>query len=443
MDLLDRLLKRQKLDADLFIHRMFLADHSITLAGYTSLIDLPQTIKMLQVQANHAISAEQPLFALGSGIGDCLSQEDEQAVVDAMAEGNLIVFVVSSDFCIKLIPVPRTLSRSIEAPTAENVLRGSISAFIEDLDTNVGILKKHVLSDNLRTHSYWIGKNQRRRAILLYMEGQVPPSFLNPIIQQIESNLDKDIPNLLAFSKLLGFSKWTLISRFNTTELPENVASALRVGKVVLFLDRFPFALILPNLLMDMFAEENDRNFPLFFMIIIRFLRVVGLLTNMLIPGLYVALVSVNPDVLRIEMALSIASSRIAVPYPAMIETLLLLVILELILEASIRLPKTIGPTITMVGGIILGQAVVQAKLVSNILIIILAATTIASFTVIGFHNAISIRISKYLLLILSAIYGVLGLFVGIVVVCAYLASVSSFGFPYVYRWKARGDSDG
>lgn len=322
MDLLDRLLKRQKLDADLFIHRMFLADHSITLAGYTSLIDLPQTIKLLQVQANHAISAEQPLFA-------------------------------------------------------------------------------------------------------------------------IESNLDKDIPNLLAFSKLLGFSKWTLISRFNTTELPENVASALRVGKVVLFLDRFPFALILPNLLMDMFAEENDRNFPLFFMIIIRFLRVVGLLTNMLIPGLYVALVSVNPDVLRIEMALSIASSRIAVPYPAMIETLLLLVILELILEASIRLPKTIGPTITMVGGIILGQAVVQAKLVSNILIIILAATTIASFTVIGFHNAISIRISKYLLLILSAIYGVLGLFVGIVVVCAYLASVSSFGFPYVYRWKARGDSDG
>lgn len=92
-----------------------------------------------------------------------------------------------------------------------------------------------------------------------------------------------------------------------------------------------------------------------------------------------------------------------------------------------------------MVGGIILGQAVVQAKLVSNILIIILAATTIANFTVIGFHNATTIRLAKYLLLVLSALYGVLGLFVGLVIICAYIANVNTFGIPYVNRWRARG----
>ncbi|WNC12619.1 spore germination protein [Brevibacillus brevis] len=443
MDLLEYLQTRQKQDADLFLHRMVLIDHTVTLAGYTSLIDLPQTMMLLQQQYQNAIAADQPLIALGNGMGECLNDADEPAVVSAMSEGNLIILHELSGYCMKITPVHRTLSRSIEAPSTENVVRGSISAFNEDLDTNIGIVKTHVMSDKLRMHSYWFGKVQRRRAMLLFMEGQTNPAFLDAVTRRVESRLDRDIPNLLALSKALGFPKWTLVTRYNTTELPENVASALGAGKVVLFLDRFPFAMILPSLMMDMFVEENDRNYPLFFLIAFRLLRIVGVLVNMLMPGLYVALVSVNPDVLRIELALSIARSRVDVPYPAIIETLLLLVTLELILEASIRLPKTIGPTITMVGGIILGQAVVQAKLVSNILIIILAATTIASFTVIGFHNAISIRISKYLLLILSAVYGVLGLFVGIVVVCAYLASVSTFGIPYLYHWKARDQSDG
>ena len=368
---------------------------------------------------------------------------DEQAVFAALSEGNLVVLLESSDFCMKIIPVSRTLSRSIEAPRTENVLRGSISAFNEDIETNIGILKKHVLSDKLRIRSYWFGNERRRRAFLLYMEGRTKPSFLQAITERIESHLDQEIPDLGALSRVLGFPKWSLIPRFNTSELPQNASTALGQGKVILFLDRFPFAIVLPSLLTDMFAAESDRNFPLFIIIAIRFLRIIGVLVNMVMPGLYVALVSVNPDVLRIELALSIAGSREGVPYPAIIETLLLLIVLELALEASIRLPNTIGPTITMVGGIILGQAVVEAMLVSNVLIIILAATTIASFTVIGFHNAVFIRIPKYLFLILSAIYGVMGIFVGIVIVCAYLASVSTFGIPYVHRWRSKENADG
>ncbi|MBB6673433.1 spore germination protein [Cohnella nanjingensis] len=422
---------------------MFLTQQPVMLAGYKSLIDLPHTLMLLQQQAQNAIAAERPLFALGSGIGDCISPTEELKVIEAMSEGNLIILSESSDLCIKIVPISRTLSRAIEAPTTENVIRGSVSAFNEDLDTNIGLIKKHVHSEKLRTQSYRFEKGQRRQAILLYMEGQTNPSFLNALKRRIESNLGNNIPNLQALNKLLGFPVWTLISRFNTTELPENAAYALEKGKVVLFLDRFPFAIILPSMITDMFAVANDRNFPLFFMITMRLLRTIGVLANMLMPGLYVALVSVNPDVLRIELALSIASSRVGVPYPAIVETLLLLLVLELILEASIRLPKTIGPTITMVGGIILGQAVVNAKLVSNILIIILAATTIASFTVVGFHNSIFIRISKYLILILSALYGVLGLFAGVVVVCVYLASVNTFGIPYLYQPKARENSDG
>lgn len=443
MELLDRLREKQMQDADLFLNRVFLDEYPVTLAGYKSLIDLPQTMKLLQLQAQNDVASRYPEWALSGGAGEWIKQDDLPKVFEAIAEGNLIIVPDNSDPCIRLTPISRMLTRSIEAPATENVLRGSISAFNEDLDTNIGILKKHVISDQLRMTTYRLGKEQRRQASLLYMEPLTNASFLKALIHRIESKSAIDIPDLQSLSAMLGFPKWSLVTRFNTTELPENAAAELGKGKVVMFLDRFPFAIVLPSLVMDMFVSDNDRNYPLFFMHAIRLLRIVGVLTNMLMPGVYVALVSVNPDVLRIELALSIAGSRIGVPYPAIVETILLLVILELILEASIRMPKSIGPTITMVGGIILGQAVVEARLVSNVLIIILAATTIASFTVIGFHNAISIRISKYLILILSALFGVLGLFAGLVVISAYLASLTSFGIPYLSLPRMKERSDG
>ncbi|MDG0813508.1 spore germination protein [Cohnella rhizosphaerae] len=292
-------------------------------------------------------------------------------------------------------------------------------------------------SDMLRVRSYSLGQRQRRKTVLLYAEGKIHAQLLQSIMEKIEKLPDTDIPDLQALSVLLGFSKWALITRFNTSELPQEAAFALEQGKAVILLDRFPFALVLPSLLSDLFVSQNDRNFPVIFMFTFRILRVIGVLVNVLLPGLYVALVSVNPEVLRIEIALSIAGSREGVPYPALVETLLLLLILELTLESAIRMPTTIGPTVTMVGGIILGQAVVQAKLVSNVLIIILAASTIANFTVIGFQNATALRLCKYLLLVLSAMFGVLGLFLGIVVICAYFGHVSTFGVPYLSRWKA------
>ncbi|WP_279326186.1 spore germination protein [Bacillus litorisediminis] len=151
-------------------------------------------------------------------------------------------------------------------------------------------------------------------------------------------------------------------------------------------------------------------------------------------------MVSVNPEVLRIELALSVAQSREGVPYPALVEIIMLLIILELIMEASVRLPKSIGPTITMVGGIILGQAAVEAKLVSNLLIIILAATTIANSTVVGFQNSNSIRLFKYLIVLMASMFGILGILAGIFIICTYLASVKTFGIPFINLSSSKGE---
>ncbi|MHA6484773.1 spore germination protein [Paenibacillus sp. strain BS8-2] len=436
---------KQKIGMNVDMRHQYLtfADLEIEILGLSSLLDFTATLTHIQNQVHHDRRMDLDMNTIMTNLGNIEHEPTEEKLFSSILRGDLILKFVLAETIVILTPVNRVLSRSIETPLTENVLRGPSSAYTEDMDTNIGLTRRQLASEHLQVNSFLLGTTQQKRLILMCCGDVVDRSLLDNVMAMIEQNKTMDIRNLQELSLALGFSKWSLITKFNTSELPQEAETALRKGKVVLFLDRMPFAIILPSLIWDMFAIENDRSFPVIFMYLIRVLRIIGVLINILIPGLYVALVSVNPDVLRIELALSIAKSRLDVPYPSLVETLLLLVILELILEASIRLPKSIGPTLTMVGAIILGQAVVSAKLVSNLLIIILAATTIAASVVVGFHNSITIRMFKYLLVVLSAIYGVIGLLAGLFLICAYMASISSFGIPYVHLMKPRSEQNG
>lgn len=443
MTIMQNLKKRAGVNADMRYQRLTLSDLQVELIGLTSLIDLATTLNHIQHQVHQGRSMGLSVDQVMINLGVVEHHPTEEKLLMSLLRGDLIARFEAVDTIVIVAPVSRMLSRTIEPPTSENVLRGPASAFNEDIDTNIGLVRRHVASEHLHIRSYLLGTAQQKRLILMCSDDVVDIRLRDNILSMLDQNKAMDIHNLQDLSLALGFSKWSLVTKFNTSELPQEVENALNKGKVVLFLDRMPFAIIMPSLIWDMFAVENDRSFPLVFMYLIRFLRVTGVMMNILIPGLYVALVSVNPDVLRIELAMTIAKSRIDVPYPSLIETLLLLIILELTLEASIRLPKSIGPTLTMVGGIVLGQAVVSAKLVSNLLIIILAATTIATSAVVGFHNSVTIRLFKYVLVLLSAVYGILGLLAGLFLVCAYMASLTTFGIPYLHIMKPRSEPNG
>lgn len=424
---------------DFFLQRDYLNEIPVVLMGFLTLIDITESRETLHLYLTHStISTNNSVDALMSMLGDVV-ENDLNTIAASIVEGKLIIHFENDNKYVVMQPVPKLLSRFFEPPTNENVVQGPLSAFVEDIDQNIGVLRKQLNTESLRVKSFSVGNNEKKRISLLYSEGQADMDLVNNVIRQLESNLDKDVNNLQHLSRTMGFSAWGPISKFNTTELPQEAAQSLRAGKVALFVDRLPFALVLPNLLWDMFALENDRNYPMPLMLTLRFLRIIGVLMTLIFPALYVALVAVNPEVLRIELALAVSQSRNSVPYPALVEILFVLIILELIIEASIRLPRSIGATITMVGGIILGQAIVAAKLVSYLLIIILAATTIANSTVVGFQNSLSIRIFKYVIVILAAIYGLIGMLAGIVLVCAYIASLSTFGVSYLQINMTKG----
>lgn len=425
---------------DFFQIEQQLGEIPVVFLGLMSLVDFPKTLQAIQEQYSASVLNRETTDQLLHGIGE-LKKKDKHKITSLILEGKVIIYIKKEqEFVLTVDPISQTLNRSIEPPTNENILQGPLSSFNEDINTNVGILRKQIVSEKLQVRSYSIGTDQKRSLSLVYHENRVNSNLLHKILNQIEKNQDQELNNAQDVTKLMGISFWSVVSHFKSTESPQEASMSLYKGRIILFVDRIPFALVLPSALWDMFATENDRNFPFPLMVSIRTLRIIGLLITLIVPGLYVALVSVNPEVLRIELALSIAQSREGVPYPAFMEMIIMLIILELIIEASVRLPSSIGPTVTMVGGIILGQAAVDAKLVSNLLIIILAATTITNSTIVGFQNSLSIRIFKYIILILASIYGVLGILTGVFLICTYLASINTLGVPFLNIYYSKDE---
>ncbi|MBA2941028.1 spore germination protein [Paenibacillus sp. CGMCC 1.16610] len=344
--------------------------------------------------------------------------------------GNRVV-VVHAKGNMSLQMKTRNVSRSIDSPQSESSIESSEDSFTESAITNLGILRTHLQSSNLVLSTVALGNIRKRYISIGYMRDTDGESLAQEV-NALLSSTDMDILSIHDLAKALGQRRWGPFSMFTSTQLPEQTASFLMRGRIVLFLDQHPYALITPPYIVDLFAAYYDRNIPGLLAVLNVALRLIGILVALIVPGLYVALVSINPELLDINLALAVARSREGVPYPALIEMLLMSIIIDIMVAASIRLPKSIGPTITMVGGIILGQAAVQAKLVSNLLLIVLAATIISNFNMIGIQNSLVIRLFKYLNVVLGAILGLVGILTGLVFFIFYMARITTFRRPYL-----------
>ncbi|MEH7350848.1 spore germination protein [Gottfriedia acidiceleris] len=329
-------------DDDFFMMKEHFINAPVVLLGFKSLVDLPQTLKTIQNKIESIFLTDKTFDQLMHWIG-VVKENNLNEAISAIVDGKLLILLYSENNKYVIVePVSQALNRSITLPTNENVIQGPLNSFTEDINSNIGIVRKQVNSEKLQIRSYSVGSERKRNLSVLYFENNSSMGLFNKIEKLVEKNLNIDINNLQDLSKMLGFSPWLAITKYNSTELPQEATNSLLKGRVIIFVDRIPLALVLPGLFWDMFALENDRNFPIPLTYTMRFLRIIGFLLTLILPGLYVALVAVNPEVLRIEIALSIAQSRNGVPYPALVEIILMLIILELIIEASIRLPKSV-----------------------------------------------------------------------------------------------------
>jgi hypothetical protein len=244
-----------------------------------------------------------------------------------------------------------------------------------------------------------------------------------------------DIEMFQSGEQLLDFTKKSQRVLFPTimvTERPDRTVINIAAGKVILLVAGSPFAVLMPTVLKDQMSSMADIYQTYWIGKFLLIVRYIGLVTTITLPALYVALTSYNPEVFRAQLALSVAGSRHAVPYPSFVEVIIMLLMMELLMEASIRLPKAIGPTATTVGGLILGQAATEAGLVSNIMIIIVSLGAISNFVIPINTFSFAVRVSKYFILLLSIFYGLVGVILGIFLLLAYMVSLDSFGKPYL-----------
>lgn len=322
--------------------------------------------------------------------------------------------------------------RSVESPSTELSILGANDSFTENIKVNVTLIRRRIANPDLSVKFLSAGNISKTNLSLLYIEGSAPDDLVNSIRDKLNKvDFDAVLEGQYLIEYLEGHSNtpFPLVQR---TERPDKTAAALLAGKVVILVDNTPFAMILPTTLLSIEQGAEDYYHKPIITTSIRIVRAIGLLIAVFGPGLYVALVSVNVEVIPTFLALAIAGTREGLPYPVYVEAFLLSLMLELLMEAALRLPKPVGSTVTIVGGLIIGDAAVRANLVSEIMIIIVALTAIGTFTTVNYSVAYAWRLWKYLVLALSSVFGLFGLTTATLLLLSHLSSLNSFGVPYL-----------
>lgn len=435
MDFINQIEVLKQKNKDLQMKSIIINDVLYDVIGFESLVDFSATWETVEALIRNEEEKTPELTGYRSK-NTIWNRVELNKQIQALYEGKIVIWNRAEEVSLIIDPVSQPLYRSIDVPVNESIIYGAKDAFTENSQQNIGLLRSKYQSKDVEVLTTQHGKRNRRFSFLI-LKGTTDEKMVEMIKKKIDDYAN-EIKQVKDIHVAFGFSKFSLITRVSSTELPENAMEHIEQGKIVFFMDGYPFALVLFNTAFDVFKQPSDSNYLSVFVYSLYVLRIVGILIAMLLPGLYVALITINPEMLKVQLALSITESRQFVPYSAFVEIVIMLLLIELITEAAVRLPLSISNTIGVVGGIILGQAIVEASLVSGVLIIIIAATTIANGIVINFENGITLRLMKYIIVIFSSLFGILGHVIGLVILCSYIARITSFGVPYV-RWKKEG----
>ena len=320
--------------------------------------------------------------------------------------------------------------KGIDSPKTERIIRGPNDAFSEQLRENTALIRHIIRNKSLISKEYKIGKISQTPVSVMYIENITNTSLVEETLRRIES-IDVDyIFSTAELEQLLEDKSFTTIPQFLSTERPDRAARALLDGRIVIIADGTPFVLILPTTVFELneAAEDNYLRFP--YVNMIRLVRWIAFMLSLLLPGLYIAIVGYHAELLPTGILMSIVSSREPVPFPSIIEIIIMEISLEIIREAGVRVPEASGSTLNIVGALILGQAAVSAGIVSPILIIIVSITAIGSFATPNYYLGLSARILRFAYIFLGQAAGFLGITAGLFVNVLLWTNTKSMGVP-------------
>ena len=366
-----------------------------------------------------------------AGMVDVTYYTDIDTAIDGLLTGDVLVLI---DGYSKIIKVPDKgyPSLGVKETDAEKVIRGSNEGFSDSIKQNTALIRRRIRSSDLKTEELTIGIRSKTGVAIMYMQEIVSPGLIKMIEKRLNQYLIDSVQDTGVLEQLAEKQWYSPFPEFQTTTRPDRAAMAVMEGRAVVLSDNSPSALILP-VDINSFLRTTDDYYNRFqsatFARIIRYMAAFFACT---MPGLYLAVTNFHTQILPTSLLLSFWENRIGVPFPEVVEIVLMEIAFELLREAGIRLPGAMGNAIGIVGGLIIGQAAVDANIVSPIVVIVVAFTALCSFAIPNEEFAFAFRIIKFYIIALSSWLGFFGFLVGIYTILIHLSKLKSFGIPYL-----------
>ncbi|MCP1307882.1 spore germination protein [Paenibacillus tyrfis] len=357
--------------------------------------------------------------------------EDESAAVQALLHGSAVLLIHGRrELC--LVPVKKYTSRAVTEPKNENVIVGPQEAFIENLDANLSLLRHIIKHPSLKIERHILGEYTQTAVCIVYIEGLLKPGLLKHVREKLDGIKLDGILGINYLAEHLESAPYSPFPQIQFTERPDTLAAALLEGRIGVIADGTPVTLVAPVTFFSLMQSAEDYFQRYFAATWIRWIRYFFTVISFLLPSTYVAVTTFHPEMIPANLLTTIAASRENIPFPALVEALMMEIAFEGLREAGIRIPRPIGQTVSIIGAIVIGQAAVQAGIVSAPMVIVVSMTGIASFIIPHFELGLSFRLLRFPIMLLGGALGLFGVIIGVFLIYWHLVTLHSFGVPYM-----------
>jgi len=349
-------------------------------------------------------------------------------VLDNLLAGDTILLIDGANEALA-ISSRKWESRGVQEPKTDNVVRGPREGFTETLRINTTLIRRKIRNTNLCIETFPIGEKTRTDICIIYLKGVANPKLITELKERLHRIQTDAILESGYIEAFIEDEPYSIFSTVGNSEKPDTVAAKILEGRAAILVDGTPFVLTVPMLFIEGFQSAEDYYSRPYYSSFIRMIRFAAFLISILAPATYVALTTFHQELIPTALLFTMAAGHQGVPFPAVFEAFLMMVMFDILREAGVRLPRPVGSAVSIVGALVLGESAVTAGLISPMMVIVVALTAIASFLVPPQTDSASIL--RYFLLVLAGMMGGLGIMVGLLAVLIHLASIRSFGTPY------------
>ncbi len=368
-------------------------------------------------------------------------KDTEQQITLKIFSGELILIFENTNeiFSVNISNIPQ---RQTEESTYEVSIKGARDGFTESLETNVALLRKRIPSNTLCNELYKIGTRSQTSVSLLYLSDVINENIIAEARKRLKSVEVEILNGVSPLEELLSDSPYTIIPSLTYSTRPDMIIESLQRGRFCILIDGAPAALIAPINVNLLLKSAEDMYMPYYFVTLQRILRYMGLLLSVLLPGFYIAMTTYHLDQIPFPALATIALNCIGIPFSPGMELILLVILFELLREAGLRLPKSTGQTVTVVGGLIVGDTMIRSGLASPNVVVVVAITLMAQFLIVNQSFGSAVILMRGLCIIMGCILGLPGLMLALFLILIYLSTLKSFGVSIMSAFKNPIDSD-